>query len=72
MDAQQQYLFDLQGYIVLKSVVPAAVVAACNQGPLRDHGRGRLSAAAAFGRPAHAAEPLYFKHLGLTHKGPVS
>ena len=31
MDAQQQYLFDLQGYIVLKGVVPAAVVAACNQ-----------------------------------------
>ena len=31
MDAQQQYLFDLQGYIALKGVVPAAVIAACNQ-----------------------------------------
>ena len=31
MDAQQQYLFDLQGYIVLRDVVPSAVVAACNQ-----------------------------------------
>jgi len=31
VDAQQQYLFDLQGYIVLKGVVPPAVVAACNQ-----------------------------------------
>ena len=31
MDAEQIYLFDLQGFIVLKGVVPAAVVADCNR-----------------------------------------
>ena len=31
MDAEQQYIFDLQGYIVLKGVVSEAVVKACNE-----------------------------------------
>ena len=31
MDAEQQYIFDLQGYIVLKGVVSKAVVKACNE-----------------------------------------
>src|SRR5688500_7734651 len=31
MDSEQKYLFDLQGYLVLKNVVPPAVVAACNE-----------------------------------------
>ena len=31
MNAEQKYLFDLQGYIALKGVVPAEVVKACNE-----------------------------------------
>ena len=31
MDAEQKYLFDLQGYLVLKEVVPPAFVEACNR-----------------------------------------
>ena len=31
MDAEQQYIFDLQGYIVLKGVVPETVIRACNE-----------------------------------------
>ena len=31
MDSEQKYLFDLQGYIVLKDVVSAEIVMACNQ-----------------------------------------
>jgi len=30
MDREQKYIFDLQGYLVLKNVVPPDVVAACN------------------------------------------
>lgn len=30
MDEKQRYLFDLQGYLVLKGVVPKAVIDACN------------------------------------------
>ena len=30
MDAEQKYLFDLHGYLVLRAVVPAALVEACN------------------------------------------
>lgn len=30
MNDEQKYLFDLQGYIVLKNVVPQPVIAACN------------------------------------------
>lgn len=31
MDAEQKYLFDLQGYLLLKDVVPPAFVEACNR-----------------------------------------
>ena len=31
MTEEQKYLFDLQGYIVLKDVVPSSVIAGCNQ-----------------------------------------
>ena len=31
MTEEQKYLFDLQGYIVLKDVVPLSVIAGCNQ-----------------------------------------
>ena len=31
MTEQQKYLFDLQGYIVLKDVVPLNIVEACNR-----------------------------------------
>ena len=31
MNDEQKYLFDLQGYLVLNSVVPAPVIAACNE-----------------------------------------
>ena len=31
MTEEQKYLFDLQGYIVLKEVVPQSVVEACNK-----------------------------------------
>jgi len=31
MNNEQKYIFDLQGYIVLKNVVPPEVVAACNK-----------------------------------------
>jgi len=31
MDTEQKYLFDLQGYLILKNVVPPEVVATCNQ-----------------------------------------
>ena len=31
MDAEQKYIFDLQGYIVYKGVVPGEVVKACNE-----------------------------------------
>ena len=30
MDATQKYVFDLQGYLVLKEVVPGVVLKACN------------------------------------------
>ena len=30
MNATQRYVFDLQGYLVLKGVVPAAILQACN------------------------------------------
>ena len=30
MTQEQQYLFDLQGYIVLEQIVPPEIVAACN------------------------------------------
>ena len=30
MTGEQKYLFDLQGYIVLKDVIPEHVIAACN------------------------------------------
>ena len=31
MTEEQKYLFDLQGYIVLKDVVPSSAVEACNK-----------------------------------------
>jgi hypothetical protein len=31
MDERQRYLFDLQGYLVLKNVVPKETIEACNR-----------------------------------------
>lgn len=50
MNDEQRYLFDLQGFVVLKGVVPAALVTACNR--VLD----TLSAAAPEAYPANVIE----------------
>ena len=66
MTDEQKYLFDLQGFIVLKGVIPQIIIDSCNEGlrSIRKHATRGLSTAAVSGNAANRAGTLYLQYFG--------
>lgn len=61
---EQRYLFDLQGYVILRQVVPQVLLASANSAmerleALTDE---QLPSASGAGVPAYAVEPVHLEH----------
>ena len=65
MTDEQKYLFDLQGFIVLKSVIPQAVVEACNVcvRSVREYATRRLSTAVVPRTLSERRKELYISNI---------